>query len=308
MNAPDRKVDAYASRQYGAFSLAQARRAGMTDNMIQARLESGAWVRLAPAVYAMASAPPKWERQLAAAVLSKPQCLATGSTAAYLHGFAGFRKGRPELVVPASSGARSPIAVIRRSNWFDDLGATRVRGFPVVDEPETILALAVRLNRDRLESLLDDRLVSGTVSVDDFERIRRRVAGCRVRGSARLFPLLDERASDAWEPPGNRLERYLDRLVDHPAVPDATRQHPFTFDMVPMIVDLYIPAWRLIIEADGRRWHTRRADFERDRARDNAAAAQGLAVLRFTWRMLTRDFEGCRQTLLSTGAVRSGLL
>lgn len=46
-----------------------------------------------------------------------------------------------------------------------------------------------------------------------------------------------------------------------------------------MTVDAYIPRWRLTIEADGRRWHTRKADFERDRRRDNAAAAHGLVVL-----------------------------
>ena len=27
-----------------------------------------------------------------------------------------------------------------------------------------------------------------------------------------------------------------------------------------MIVDALVPTWRLIIEADGRRWHTRVAD------------------------------------------------
>lgn len=301
---PDRRIDEYASRQYGVFSLDQARRTEMTDNMIQSRLEKGAWLRLAPGVYAVASAPPKWERQVAAAVLSRPRAVVGGSTAAYLHGFDGFRKGRPEIVVPATSSARSPIAIVRRSRWFEELRTIQVRGFPVTDEAETILALASRLSIDRLQSLLDDRLAAGTVDVDDFEGIRRRVAGARVRGVARLFPLLDERGHDAWEPPGNALERYLDRLVDHPAVPPATVQVPFRFDAVPMVVDIYIAAWRLILEADGRRWHTRRADFERDRARDNAAAARGLAVLRFTWRMLTQDFEGCRRTLLETGATR----
>lgn len=97
----------------------------------------------------------------------------------------------------------------------------------------------------------------------------------------------------------------LERLVDDPAVPPATPQFPFRFDTLPMVVDIYIAAWRLILEADARRWHSRRADFERDRARDNAAAAAGLAVLRFTRRMLTEDFEGCRRTLLQTGSVRS---
>lgn len=302
---PDRLIDEFASRQYGAFSVGQARRAGMTDNMIHTRLAAGAWIRLAPGVYAVASAPPRWERQVAGAVLSRPQAIVGGSTAAHLHDFGGFNRRRPEIIVPANANTRSTVAVVRRSRWFDELGTIQLLGFTATNEAETLLALAGRLSVDRLEPLLDDRLAGGSLAVEDFEVIRRRVATGRVRGAGRLFPLLDRRGHDAWEPPGNLLERYLDQLVDHPGVPPATRQHPFRFEVVPMIVDLYIAAWRLILEADGRRWHSRRADFERDRARDNAAAARGLAVLRFTWRMLTQDFEGCRRTLLETGAVRS---
>jgi very-short-patch-repair endonuclease len=39
----------------------------------------------------------------------------------------------------------------------------------------------------------------------------------------------------------------------------------------------------LIIEVDGRRWHTRVRDFERDLWRTNQAVAHGYRVLRFTW-------------------------
>jgi very-short-patch-repair endonuclease len=44
-----------------------------------------------------------------------------------------------------------------------------------------------------------------------------------------------------------------------------------------------LPEHRLIVEADGRRWHTRVADFDRDRWRDNEATANGYRTLRFTW-------------------------
>lgn len=300
----DRTLDVYASRQYGVFSLAQARAAGISDDMLYRRVRSGAWIRLAPKVFTLASAPPRWERQVAAAVLSRRRALVSGPSAAYLLGMSGFRPGRPEITVPANGNTRSPIARVVRSGWFDDLGTVRRNGFVVTSPAETLLSLAANLPRERTEALLDDGLTAGTLAVDDFEMIRRRSAGARVRGSGVLFPLLDERAPDAWEPPGNELERHLDRLVDHPGVPPVSRQIPFHLEALPMIVDRFIQSWRLILEADGRRWHTRRADFERDRARDNAAAAHGLVVLRFTWRMLTRDMEGCRRILLRTGATR----
>lgn len=68
----DRRLDQFAARQYGTFSHPQATAAGLTPRMIQTRVDSGAWIRLAQGVYALASAPPKWERQMAAALLTKP--------------------------------------------------------------------------------------------------------------------------------------------------------------------------------------------------------------------------------------------
>ena len=46
-------------------------------------------------------------------------------------------------------------------------------------------------------------------------------------------------------------------------------------------VDFGWPEARLIVEADGRRWHTRIADLRRDRERDNQAARAGWQTLRF---------------------------
>lgn len=229
----------------------------------------------------------------------------SGSTAAHLLGIDGMRQGRVEIMVPAGGNGRSDIATVTRSKWFREVATTRAGGFTVTDPAETILVLAARMAPAPLERLVDDVIAAGAVTVEGFEPIRRRISGGRVRGSRRLFDLLDERSDAAWQPPGNELEHHLDRLVDHPSIPPVSRQHPFSYADTPMIVDMYIDAWRLVLEADGRRWHTRRADFERDRARDNAAAARGLAVLRFTWRMLTDDLEGCRRTLLATGRARS---
>ncbi len=74
---------------------------------------------------------------------------------------------------------------------------------------------------------------------------------------------------------------------------------------LPHRVDAVIPEWRLILEADGRAFHTKRADFERDRQRDNLAAAQGYRVMRFTYRALTKDPAGVLQLVLNAGQHRS---
>ena len=45
--------------------------------------------------------------------------------------------------------------------------------------------------------------------------------------------------------------------------------------------------------------------FETDRIRDNELATKGIQVLRFTYRMLELDPDGCLATILTTGQVRS---
>ena len=89
-----------------------------------------------------------------------------------------------------------------------------------------------------------------------------------------------------------------------PALPTYTRQMPMHYHHLNATVDAFIPVWRLIVEGDGRRWHTRRADYDRDRLRDNEATAHGYAVLRFTYEMLRYKAAECRDTLLRSGRAR----
>ncbi|MGZ4692033.1 MAG: DUF559 domain-containing protein, partial [Acidimicrobiales bacterium] len=60
-----------------------------------------------------------------------------------------------------------------------------------------------------------------------------------------------------------------------------------------------IPSWRRIVEADSRLWHTREADFERDRARDHLAQMHGYEVTRFTYHQLVADPDYAVRVLLA---------
>ena len=299
----DRALDEYAARQYGTFSRDQAVAGGITRKMIETRLRSGAWIRLGPAVYALASAPPKWERQMAAALLTKADSIVAGKAAAYLHGFDGFAAPKPVIMVTDSQSAASPLARVIRSNRFTDVGRVRRRGFVVTDEAETVATIANDLSLSRLEATVDWLLARKTCSVADLARIVD-VSGGK-RGVANLRRIVGQRLPTAYQPPTSELERMLFRLLDDPRLPHCTRQMPMSYQNLAATVDAYIPQWRLIVEGDGRRWHSRRSDFELDRVRDNEATAHGFAVLRFTWEMLRNEPERCKDTLIRTGSVRA---
>lgn len=298
----DRALDTYAAHQYGTFSRKQARRAGMTPKMIETRLASGAWIRLGPAVYALASAPPKWERQMAAALLTKREAIVTGRAAAYLHRFDGFQASKPVIMIDRSQNAVSPLARVIRSGRFESVRTVKRRGFTVTDEAETVMTLARDLSPTRLEGVVDWVLARKSCSIADLARVVD-LSG-HVPGVARLRPVVDYRLPDGYQPPTSELERLLFPLLDDPRVPPYTRQMPMRYQRLDATVDAYVPIWCLIVEGDGRRWHTRRADFERDRLRDNEAIAHGYAVLRFSYAMLRDHPAECLDTLLRTGRAR----
>jgi very-short-patch-repair endonuclease len=172
----------------------------------------------------------------------------------------------------------------------------------VTNEPETILTLSRELDPDGLEAIVDWVLArKGCTARDIYELLDMSVG---MPGVGKLRPIVEHRLPDAYQPPSTELERLLYRVLDDPRLPGYTRQMPIRYQRVDATVDAFLADWRLIVEGDGRRWHNRRADHERDRLRDNEATAHGYAVLRFSYEMLRdRPFE-CLDTIIRTGWVR----
>lgn len=301
-------VDALLARQHGVVTRAQVLAAGGTNGQIAHRLASGEWIRLAGSVYGPRSAPATFERNLTAALLSRPGSFACRRSAAILHELPGFRSGRPEIVVPYGWSGRSAVATVRRSVYFDRLGWTTLKGFPVTDLPETLFMVAGIVDQPRIERLIDLALSRGRCSVDELNDIHVRHLGDRIPGIRRFERSLTTRQAAAYVPPESELERHLVHLLDHPHIPEVAYQHAAPWAPLAHRVDAYLPEWQLVVEADGRAWHTRVADFESDRERDNAATAAGIAVLRFTWSMLTKRLDHCRQLTVRAGERRAHIV
>jgi very-short-patch-repair endonuclease len=154
---------------------------------------------------------------------------------------------------------------------------------------QTIVDLAGCLDAAGLERALDHALVrdltSATTLADYFEQVRAK----RRKGQPLLAALLDDRAT-GFIPPQSMLEAAFDRLLRRAALPPSTPQASFPWwPTEPFRCDRLFPAWRRIVEVDGRLWHARFADFERDRARDHEAQIHGYEVTRFTYRQIVSD-------------------
>ncbi|MGD2060893.1 MAG: DUF559 domain-containing protein, partial [Acidimicrobiia bacterium] len=208
------------------------------------------------------------------------------------------------IVVPGAANARSAITRVVRSEYFHELEIGRVRGFPVTSIAETVLALAGEVAAAKLERLVDDLILAGRVAAADLLPVIERESGRRRRGIVFYRELVEARLPHAPHADSSYLERILERLLSKISVPDWTREHPFSLGDRPGRVDVFISAWNVVIEADGRNIHARRAAFETDRLRDNELATKGIQVIRLTYEMLTKDPDGCMRTILAVGRVR----
>lgn len=275
-------------------------RSGLTENAIRHRLGCGRWIPLAPGIYAVASAPSTWERQLSAAMISRPGSVAAGSSAAYLHRFTGFGEGQPVVMAGPQANARLQLGRVIRTRDFDGVGKTVVRGFRSTTVAETLWTISRDMPRQHFFGLVDAQVAMGRTELGALRQILGRVEGTRQRGLANFRRAVAAVDPTAHSMAANVLEVALYRLLSRPEIPPVSRQHPFLLDE-PARVDAFIPDWALVTEADGRNWHTRQADFQRDRDRDNQLAARGILVIRFTHDDLTKRFSRCLRTLVETG-------
>lgn len=90
--------------------------------------------------------------------------------------------------------------------------------------------------------------------------------------------------------PRSELEALLDRVIELSGLPAPLHEQPLpSFGGLAGFVDRTWPEARLIVEADGRRWHTRQQDIARDHDRTLEAARHGYLTLRLIWERLRND-------------------
>lgn len=278
----DLRIELIAGKQQGAFSRKQAFAAGASERFVTRRLAEKRWIRAAPAVYVLASSQGTWLRQCKVAELSVDDGAIAGHTALVLHGVPGFKGGGIELWTPVNSNVRSPVARIHR---YAGAALTSVKGMRVTTVAQALFDISMTRGLWTVERAIDGSLLERRVTVDDLVERLQFYEGSRRPGLPKLRPLIEERREEGWTPPTNELEALLYKmLAELPGQPRVDRQAAMPWRRAePLRVDALLPDHKLIIEADGRRWHTRVKDFDRDQWRTNEAVAHGFSVMHFTW-------------------------
>lgn len=286
----DASIAATAARQYGVFDRRQVLDAGFTPRMVESRLASGRWLAVAYGVYAFADHPPSFRRSLWIAKLDAgPKALVSHESGGTLHTFSGCPPSRFAVSVPHGAHHRNSIATVHQTTR--PATPVFVDGLPVTPPARTIVDLAKVMGPRRLAHILDDAVARRLVGLERVRRCWLDLAVSGRPGMEMLGRLLHERG-EGFVPPRSELERALDFVLAQVPGPPPVRE----FDIAgwgerPQRVDRLYGDEFVIVEGDGRAWHTRVADFARDRRRDRLAVRKKYTPLRYAYEELVGDTE-----------------
>lgn len=298
----DAIIHALGRRQHGVVHRRQLYEQAVSKRQIERRCDAGALIRMGHDVFALASAPATYLRQYKAAELAVPGAAVCGLAAAKLLDLGTTRSAPTEIAVPPGANHRCSFAKVRRRS---EVAITQVKGIRTTSVAQTLVDLSPRLRLARVEAVWTSALIRDRTTLEDLDErvVMAEAQHLPHRGVARA--MIDSLVHGV-ELAESELEVQLYELASRvPGVPPLVRQMALPWWRGGKgRADVGIPAWRTILEADGRSWHARLRDFDADRMRDNLAAANGYVVLRFGAVHLRRAPEQTVEIIAATGRHR----
>lgn len=293
----DGVVAEIASRQHGAIRRQDAQEAGLSNAQLRRRVGAGVLRQPHPSVFVVSGAPATFRQRLTVATLSVTGASASHESAARQHHVEPLPPERVVVSVPHGGSRRAAADHVHRTRFLPERHVTLIEGIPTTTLPRTLIDLASVVGKDRIELTLDNCLASRRVDVGEVVAEFHAMAVQGRSGLRVLRRLLVER-SDGQAVPASVLEQATIELIASHGLPIPLAQWPPPWGgSLIGRVDFAYPDRKVVVEVDGRRWHTRVADFEVDHRRDQLAVMAGWSVLRFTWRQVTRQPDEVVDTL-----------
>lgn len=279
-----------ARTQRQVFTRSQVLELGLSDGAIKQRLRTGRWCRLAPGVYTFPGVPVDNRTLVKAATLAIPGAVASHESAADLHAFAYLTSANVAVTAPRGANHKFPLARVHEYEGIHDCDRAVVDGIPVTSPALTVFHLAAVVHPKRVERILDDRLNSRSVGLPEMLALSDFWARKGRPGAPTMRRLLATRGP-GFIAPESALEAAFIDLVRRFDLPEPKRQFATPWDRCEGRIDFAFAGQKILIELDGRRWHGRDADFNKDRERDRKAQLAGWVILRFTWHEVTQRPE-----------------
>ena len=229
---------------------------------------------------------------LAHVLAGGPGTVASHRAAAELWEFPGFDDGYIEISKSRGRSQRIPNGRIHGSLWLPEHHITTVDGIPATTPPRTIFDIAGWLHPKRVKRAFENAINMGLVDPLKQAALVAELGKRGRRGTA-LMRKLCESHGIGYVAPASELEALLLEVLADAGLPPPDQQVDLgdTEGWIGRVDFLYREA-RVVIEADGRRWHHPDNDLERDQR----LTAAGWRVLRVTWEQLVnRPWEFTRE-------------
>jgi hypothetical protein len=274
-----------AQRQDGIVSRSQAIRAGLSVGMVKFRVSSGRWRQIYPGVYATFTGGPGRGAQLWAALLSAGAgAVLSHETAAELQRLADKPVEMIHVTVPVQRRIR-PAEGVSLHRSVRAAKAVQAYSYPPRTRvEETVLDLTqAAANFDDACGWVTRALARGLTDEEGL------LAAMRQRAKLRWRTDLGDLIAAAAGGDHSVLEYRYDRDVDRAhGLPRAIRQAPFTGPGGGRgRRDRLYAEYGVAVELDGRVAHPAESQWK-DKARDNAAAVDGIVTLRYGWTQVRR--------------------
>jgi very-short-patch-repair endonuclease len=294
--AVERKIEALA-RPHGVVGRAQLLAAGINAGVLDCRVDVG-WLRpMHRGVYAVGPVQSDEAPEMAAVLACGERAVLSHRSAAGLWRLLRKPVDVPvEVIVVARTGRSRPgIRIHRVARLMADEVAA-LRRIRITTPARTLLDLAACVSTRELEQAIAQAERRYLTSQDKLHALLARYPA--RPGTPKLRQLLNGSANPAFTR-SEAEERFLAliRRSGLPAPESNVPLHGYEADFL----------WReerLAVEVDGYEFHGDRDSFEGDRRRDAVLAADGLQVIRITWRQIVAEPEATVVLLAQALALR----
>jgi very-short-patch-repair endonuclease len=251
------------------------RRCGLSDKAIAGRVRRGWLHPLYRGVYAVGHTNLSLEGHLlAAAKACGPDAVVSHYSAAALYGLVKWDDRYPEVTAPRKTTQRR-IRGHRATLAPADLWAHK--GIPTTTPARTLVDLSSLLPYKPLRRAAREAQALRLVTITQIIKALHR-AGPK-RGTANLARII----AAGPAPTRSELEDAVLDLILAGGLAPPQINRPIQVQGQTVTPDFRWPAQRLVLEADGARWHDHKLAREDDRERQAILEADGERVVRITW-------------------------
>lgn len=290
---------------------------GVSGSALSRAVKAGTLVRLGRGLFAAAALPqlpsrlvedgavaPEFVLRVRAQLLELGAgAVAHGRTAAALYGWHLLVEPKAPEVAVAHGRSRAVLkgrrlAQRRDTAWLLLEAVPGQAGIAVTTAVQTVLDCCATLSLLQAVVVVDSALRSGHVGLDELHLAARTLRGRRRAAVVRRALSLADPES------GSVLESVLRFRLVRAGVQGMLTQLVLRAGGRHLLrADFAFPLARLVVETDGRRWHS---DARRDRKIDNALAVLGWRVLRYEWSEVVHDGDRVVAEIMAALAVDLG--